>query len=186
MRTVTVNTYKKATPDDIKSIQHRQTYKVWDHGDTITYGLPGGKLVTYQFVDRSVRGEVLEAVPLGWCAPSAPAVVYEAEVGLTKNPNVIIVGDYVRTAMTKAISVWRIDDSIYNPVEPAPAPVAAAPAPAKQQHPKNPRHTNQFKKRPAAVATTTQSITSQSIPLVTQPIRVQKPRIPLMSIPLSG
>ncbi len=172
--------YTKATSDDLAQIVRRQTYKVWDYGDTIMYGMPGGKMTAYYFIERGEHNEVLEPAPIGWCPPAAPAYVYELEVGITKNPAVVIVGEFVRTSAT-AIAVAHV----------------AAPAVAKKQqrpHPKNPTHTSQFKKptRQVAIATAQQSIpllvnnnnTSQS-----SKSAVQKrilPKIQPMSIPLSG
>ena len=198
MRPVIIHKYTKATPADITTILRRQTYKVWDHGDTITYGLPGGKMMTYQFLDRKADAEVLEAAPLGWSAPSAPAIVYEVEVGLTKDPNVIIIGDYVSTSSWGQLSGYSINDSIYTevasqPLPPQPLPPQLQQQPRAQQHvPKNPRHTNQFKRQQQQTQQQTNSIPLSSYLHVKHketevgPVRRKlQPKIPMMSIPLT-
>lgn len=198
MRSVIIHTYKKASAVDITSVIRRQLYKVWDHGDTVTYCLPGGRMTTYQYIDRRVNAEVLEPMPIGWSAPSAPAVVYEAEVGLTKDPNIVLIGDYVRTCRSVQISGYSIDDSLYNDVSVGVG--AGAPTLQQQQSPlprtqqqhvsKIPRHSNQFKRQQQHQHQT------NSIPLAsylhvkdkesdgTPNRRKLHPKIPPMSIPL--
>jgi hypothetical protein len=160
--------YRKASADDITQIVRRQTYKVWDYGDTVIYGTPGGKMTTYHYIERGEDGEVLEPAVIGWVPPAAPAFVYETEVGITKNPSVVIIGEYVRKKVEASTPL-----------------ITVAPVRQQQQRlPKNPKHTSQFKKQVAPA--------QHSIALIVpkEPSNHLRkkvaPKIPLMSIPLSG
>jgi hypothetical protein len=167
--------YKKASSDDVASIVRRQTYKIWDYGDTIIYGMPGGKMSVYYFIERNEDSEVLEPAPIGWCPSAAPAYVYEVEAGITKNPDIIVIGEYLRTTEASAPKVIKS--------------ISLQHVQQQQRLPKNPKHTSQFKKQP------TPSV-QQSIPLLVRPVNTKQqdtlvrrklqPKIPLMTIPLSG
>lgn len=93
-------TYTAQKADDLVSSIRRQTWKVWDYGDAIVYGYPGGKMTAYHFLERGANSEVIQEAPIGWCPPSGPAVVYEMEVGLTNNPDYVMIGEYLRQTHT--------------------------------------------------------------------------------------
>jgi hypothetical protein len=172
---VTYN-YKKRSANDLSLIVKRQNMKVWDYGDAIIYGSPSGKMSVYIFVDRAADSEVLEPAPIGWCPPAAPAVVYEMGVGLTKDPNIVIIGDYVRVTQAQ---IQTSRDMISAQQQP------------KKKFPKNPRHTNQGKQQRPVTAPAASP--QQSIPLrnpqpeMRQDSNVRRkiqPRLQMMSIPL--
>ncbi len=158
------------------SITKRIKYKIYDFGDMCIIAFSSSHVECYRYVDRRQEGdtfiEVLEKLPVGY-TPSGNAICSVVEIGLTKDPNTVIYGNYLLTISEEEM----IHEKPTNVFEQMAIPKA----------PRNPTHTKQFKRKPLESRPTT------SIPLVMPPPSPQhdeaapkkiRPRVPMMSIPL--
>jgi hypothetical protein len=176
-----VHTYKQLpgmVPEQVKRIK----YKIWDYGDICTIAYSSQHVESYRFVERRQEDgewvEVLEKMPFGWCPSSDVAICSTVDVGLTKDPNVFIYGSYLLT----------VSETI------APKPPANLFEKMAVSAPRNPTHTKQFKRKPlaqpAAMLTSIPLVMPSVVAASTQSQQQQqkkiKPRIPMMSIPLSA
>jgi hypothetical protein len=160
-----------------EQITKKLKYKIYDFGDMCIIAFSSTHVECYRFVDRRQEGEkyieVLEKQPIGY-TPSADAICSVVEIGLTKDPNTIIYGNYILKVSEESVKLPEV----------SPANVFEQ----MSREPRNPTHTKQFKRKPLESRSAT-----TSIPLVMpQPQNnyeesTQKkirPRMPMMSIPL--
>lgn len=174
MRVHTFTPLDTSTHQIIKRIK----YKIYDYGDMCIIAFSAAHVDCYRFVDRRQEGdsfvEVLEKQPIGYMPPVGEAVCSVVDIGLTKDPNVIIYGNYL-------LHVSETSET------PRPQSTNVFERMATQREPRNPTHTKQFKRKPLE----NRSVTS--IPLVMPTTLVQqtdsspkklRTRVPMMSIPL--
>jgi hypothetical protein len=177
-----VHTYSPigVSPKEVPQITKRIKYKIYDFGDMCIIAYSSSQVECYRFVDRFANDsefvEVLEKMPVGYTPPHS-AICSVIDVGLTKDPNTFIYGNYVLKVSEQAQQQSREPTNVFEQM-------------SSPRVPKNPKHTNQFKRKPLAAQPLMRAATS--IPLVMpqpiqneeQPQKKIRPRLPMMSIPL--
>ncbi len=165
---------------DTPQITKRIKYKIYDFGDMCIIAYSSSHVECYRFVDRfqNVSGfvEIIEKLPVGYTPPHN-AICSVVDVALTKDPNTFIYGNYVLKVSEQEAPSPREPTNVFEQM-------------SSPRFPKNPKHTNQFKRKPLADAPQIRATTS--IPLVMpQPIQNEetpqkkiRTRLPMMSIPL--
>ena len=180
-----VNTYSPIGTTVSPPITKRIKYKIYDFGDMCIIAFSSTHVECYRFVDRRQEGdnyiEVLEKQPIGY-TPSGDAICSIVDIGLTKDPNVVVYGNYLLKISEEK------DVLIGNPTNVF----------EQMASPREPRGTNHFKRKPLESRpgnTTSNWLPREhpgtSIPLVMLPPQNEdsqskkiRPRVPMMSIPL--
>ncbi len=185
-----VHTFTPYDASKYHIIKHMK-YKIYDYGDMCIIAFNSKQVECYRFVDRRQEEnkyiEVLEKQPIGYIPPVGSAVISVIDIGLTKELNVFVYGNYLLTVSeeNKPILVAK------------PANVFEE---MSRSH--NPTHTKQFKRKPleahsegrAGFKRVNSNGSATSIPLVMPTTATQssestqkkfRPRMPMMSIPLT-
>jgi len=182
MRVHTYSPLGDVTPFITKRIK----YKFYDFGDMCIIAFSSTHVECYRFVDRRQEGnnyiEVLEKQPIGY-TPDGDAICSIVDIGLTKDPNTIIYGNYLlKLSEEKALLREVVPTNVFE----------------QMASPREPRGTNHFKRKPLESRpgnTTSNWLPREhpgtSIPLVMQHPQNEdssskkiRPRVPMMSIPL--
>lgn len=185
MRVHTFTPYDASKHHIIKHIK----YKIYDYGDMCIIAFSSKQVECYRYIDRRQEKnsyvEILEKQPIGYTPPVCSAVISVVDIGVTKESNVFIYGNYVLTVSEENKPV-----------------LAVKPANIFEQmsRPHNPTHTKQFKRKPLEARSESRphrvnsTVSVTSIPLVmpatitqtSEPTQKKiRPRMPMMSIPLT-
>jgi hypothetical protein len=163
------------------AITKRIKYKIYDFGDMCIIAYSSTQVECYRFVDRRQEGdnyiEVLEKQPIGY-TPSGDAICSIVDIGLTKDPNTMVYGNYL-------LKISEENGAIGKPTNVF----------EQMSSQREPRSTKPFKRKPLESRPSTTWLPREhpgtSIPLVMQqpqhedssPKKI-RPRVPMMSIPL--
>lgn len=157
-------------------ITKRIKYKIYDFGDMCIIAFSSTQVECFRFVDRRQEGdnyiEVLEKQPIGYIPPN-DAICFVVDIGLTKDPNIVIYGNYLLKVSEQDVIPRPVVTNVFEQM-------------ASPREPRNPTHTKQFKRKPLESRSAT-----TSIPLVMPPSQHEesspkkiRPRVPMLSIPL--